>query len=343
MQRAVTVAVVLAGLGPLLCASPLAAQDAVLEKLPASVTVRIVQAATGEPVRAERVLIREPGAITTPLAEALAVEGEVRFPDLMVYNFKPYILSAWVDGVGYHVQRTGQTFLNGEVALIHVFEQTDDLSGLVATGMNVVVRRRERGYELEYVVTVDNRSRPQRTIRGQALPLRVALPEGVRDLAVEVDNGPDPLSAELRPTEGGLQGVAASLTPGEARITVRGLLPVADRTEFTVATNLAMPQWSLLAWPAEIAIECFDLDRDRDNTYTEFSRWLGRPLEPGQAVRVAIGTAAEVATGQAVPAPTGETAAGEGASRPETRRFPWVTVGAAVVLLGAYALWRLRR
>ncbi|HOX25405.1 MAG TPA: hypothetical protein PLL30_12465 [Candidatus Krumholzibacteria bacterium] len=320
------------------------AQDAILEKQAAVIVVRVVDATSGESVRAERVLVREVGALMPAVAESTDVEGEVRFENQGVFNFKPYIVSAWVDGVGYHIQRTGQTFLDGEPAVVRVFEQTDLLEGLVATGMNVVVRSRERGYELEYVVTVDNQSRPQRTLRGSALPVRVALPASIGEIEVEVDNGPDPLTAELRPTEDGLMGVAASLTPGEARITIRGLLPPGSRTEFAVATNLAVDQWSLLAWPADLDVRSVALTLDRDNTYPEFSRWLGRPLGAGERVDVTVSgpeRAGAVRDPATVAGPAPERLDGPQPGR--RRTFPWATVIAAVVLLGAYAMWRLRR
>ena len=326
------------------------AQDAILERLEADATVRVELGTTGRTVTAERVIIREVGALMTTVAEAVNVDGEVTFEDLKIFNFKPYIVSAWVDGVAYHVKPKGQTFLNGTTVVINAFEQTTDLAGLTVTGMNVVIRAREDEFEFEYIVTVANQSRPQRTISANALPIQLALPTGLRAIEVEVDNGPDPLTAELRSAGGGLTGVATALTPGEARITVRGAIPLAgegeaaNRIEFSVAANLAIANWSLLAWPASLEVRSFDLDLDRDNTYTEFSRWIGEPLEPGDEIDITVGVVA--VTGEAAPVfseQTEEAAASQTQRATEKRGVPWLTIISAMILLSAYVVWRRRR
>jgi len=345
MHRLNLVAVIL-----LLVASSAPAQDAILERLEADATVRVELGTTGRTAIAERVIIREVGALMTTVAEAVNVDGEVTFENLMVFNFKPYIVSAWVDGVAYHAKPKGQTFLNGATVVINAFEQTSDLSGLSVTGMNVVVRAQEGEYDFEYIVTVDNASRPQRTISAAALPVQLALPIGLRDIEVEVDNGPDPLTAQLRSAGGGLTGVATALTPGEARITVRGSLPLAsegepaNRIEFSVAANLAVPKWSLLVWPASLEVRSFDLDQDRDNNYTEFSRWFGEPLQPGRTIDITV--AAATVTGETAPVFSSQD---EEVAAPRTQRaakkrgVPWLTIVSAVILLSAYVVWRRRR
>jgi hypothetical protein len=320
-----------------------AAQDAVLERQRTDATVRIELGASGKTVPAERVMIREVGAVMSTLAEASNVDGEVTFEDLKVFNFKPHIVSAWVEGVAYHTKVNGQVFLDGQPAVVHAFEQTDDLTGLSITGMNVVVRHREGGYEMEFIATVDNQSRPQRTIRASALPVRLALPPALRSIEVEVDNGPDPLTGTLRSAGGGMQGVATALTPGEARITVRGDLRTEGSVDFTVASNLPVAKWSLLAWPASLEVRSFDLERDRSNAYPEFSRWLGKPLEPGDEVDVTVNmpaaAAAEPVFAESAPDETETTDQPE----PEGRGFPWITVIVAVLLFGGYFVWRARR
>jgi len=338
MQRSVFVLVFCA----LLCGAA-EAQDAVLERLETDATIRVELGVTGSAVRAERVLLREVGAVMTTVAEASDVDGEVTFEDLKLYNFKPHIVSAWVDGVAYHTKVNGQVFMNGQPAIVHAFEQTDDLDGVTITGMNVVVRKQEGGFEVEYIVTLDNQSRPQRTVRADALPLQLSLPRGLRGIEVDVDNGPDPLTGSLRSAGGGLQGVTAALPPGEARITVRGDLPTADRVDFTVELNLPVAQWSLLAWPASLEVRSFDLEHDDANAYSEFSRWRGPALEPGREIDVSVGTPT-APEAEPVFAEAGQTEAPV-IDQPadQQRGFPWITVIAAGILFGAYFVWRARR
>jgi len=323
-------------------ASPAAAQgDVILDRLPMDVTVRVVDAATGETVRAERVLVREPGPIQTTVAESFDVDGTVTFEGLMLHTFKPYVVSAWVQGVAYHAQQNGQAFLDGQEITVHAFPQSEDLAGVIVTGMNVVVRRQESGFDLEYVLQIENRSRPQRTIPAGALPVQLALPPGLERTVCEVRRGPDPLTGELQATAGGLHGVAMDLPPGPARVTVRGLL-TAERIEVPVAVNLPVEAWSLLAWPASLEVRSFDLERDRDSDYPEFSRWKGPALEPGQRLNVSVAASPDAA-GLAVAEPDATEPRPVPSTSPQRRRFPWLTLIAAVVLMTAYIAWRRRR
>jgi len=325
-----------------LIASLALAQQADLRPRPADLTVRLVSATDqNTPVSADRVMVRSLGALLDVVAEAETVRGEITLPQVDVLNFKPYIVSAWVDGVGYHTRMSGQDFLDGKAAVIHVFEQTDSPEGLDVTGMNVVVRRRETGFDYELILSLENLSRPQRTMRADAMPLRVALPEGLAGVTVEVDDGPEPFAAELRPA-GRLTGIVAAIPPGQARITVAGRVDTGRELEFRVACNRPVDAWSLMTWPGDLAVDSFDLREDRDNDYAGFSRWIGRALAPEQPVdiRVTATTATEAApVFSDSPTPVVDTTD----EAPAERGTPWMTIIAAVVLFGAYIVWKLRR
>lgn len=319
-------------------AAPATSQDVILDRIPIDVTVRILDAESRETVRAERVLVREPGPITTTVADRTEVDGEITFPDLMLFNYKPYTISAWVDGVAYHAQLTGQAFLDGEIATVYAFAQTARLDGLVVEGMNVIVREREGGFGLEYVLRLENRSRPQRTVQAAALPVRLALPTRLQRAEVEISRGPDPQTAVLQQTDDGLHGVAVDLPPGPARVTVRGFVG-GERIELTVASNLPVEAWSLLAWPAAIEVRSFDLQRDRDTDYPEFARWRGPTLAPGQQVTASIGWP-QVADGDT--AIVAEESRSTTTPAPQRRGFPWLPVLGVIALVVGYGLWRRR-
>lgn len=319
-----------------------ASDPAVLEPQPADIVVRVVNATQGVTVPAERVLVRVSGALLDRVAEATDVDGEITFPDVEVYNFKPYIVSAWVDGVGYHTKRSGQELLDGEVAVVHAFDSTDSTEGVTVTGLNVVTRHVEGGFSYELIATLDNQARPQRTVAAAALPLRVALPAGLARTTVEVDDGPEPFSAPLE-AAGEFTGVRAALPPGQARITVAGEVASGDALSFEVGCNLPVQQWSLMTWPDDLDVRGDDLREDRDRDYAGFGRWRGPALAPGERLAVTVEAAAPAVTAPVfddAPEPT------DTATPPpprEGRGFPWVTVAAAAVLLGAYAVWRFRR
>lgn len=330
----VTVAVVVG-------ATAVCAEDAVLARQTTDLVVKVVNAASGEAVQAERILVRETGNIMTTVAETDACSDVTTFRDVGVLNHRPYVVSAWVDGVDYHTRLRGQEFLDGKAAVIHAFDSTDSLDGVRITGMNVVVRQREHGYAMEYVVTVDNQSRPQRTILATVPPIALKLPAGLEQIAVEIDRGPEAVSGALVPADG-LQGVAFPLPPGRACVTITGMLPTASARRFEVAANLPVEAWSLMTWPGDLQIRSNDLKEDRDPDYGGFGRWIGEPLAANERVRVEF---------VAPPAEEPQEVFGQ-PSRPSSettptatdrRKTPWLTIISATVLLLAYAVWRFRR
>lgn len=328
----------------ILATATVLAQDADLTPHPADIRVQVVSASDPQThVAAEKVMVRVQSALLDVVAEAGSVpSGEVTFGQVEVLNFKPYIVSAWVDGVAYHVRRSGQEFLDGKPAVVHAFELTDSPEGLDVRGMNAVVRRRATGFDYELILQVENLARPQRTMRADAMPLRVFLPDGLKGATVEVDNGPEPFAATLRPA-GGMTGIVAPITPGQARITVKGQLETGRELEFVVGCNRPVDAWSLMTWPGDLQVDSFDLRQDRDKDYAGFGRWVGQALAPDQQVDVRV-TAATATEAQAVFGDEPTTASRSTDSAPAERRgVPWLTIVAAVVLFGAYLVWRLRR
>ncbi len=318
------------------------AQDVVLERQPADIVVQVILGAEGRPTTADRVLVREEGPATTDLAEATDVAGEVVFRDQEVFGFRPYLISAWVDGVDYHRRERGEVFLAGEPVVVRAFPVSDSREGLRLSGMNLVVRQQAGGFALEYICHLQAASPPRHTVAADALPLRLALPPELTRREVEIEQGPDPRTAGLRPAGGGLEGVAAPLKPGAARITIRGFLPEEQTTRLPVRFDLPVEEWSLLAWPATLRVGGADLERDQEVGNPQFARWRGPSLAAGQEVMVTIGATEEVSAAPVFGEPTAPDQAPPAPAAPE-RRFPWLTVIAAAMLLGAYVVWRRRR
>jgi hypothetical protein len=331
-------------LGAVVATDPAQGQNAILDRQSADATIRIVNGTTNEPARAERVLLREPHPMMEVVAEAFGIDGEVVFRGLQLYNFRRYLATAWVNGVPYHAEQRGQDFLDGKALDVHSFASSDDLEGVVVSGMNIVVRQRVDGFGLEYILIVSNESRPQHTIAAESLPIQLTLPSGLDRLRIEVGSGgPDPRPAELKPAGDGRQGIAVALTPGSTRLTIGGILTDVTSTELIVSTNLDVRSWSLLAWPAELQIHSFDLERDRQDEYPEFRRWLGKPLQAKQQVRITIEHAphlVDLLPDDPSDAPSPQPAASEPDDPPG---FPYRTVLAAIVLIGCYLWWRSRR
>jgi len=119
------------------------------------IVIKIVNGTNHEPGFAERVAIFLFGAMQQPLAEGLDVQGEINFGRLLLLPNSQYLIEASVEGVIYHSQATGKQ-LDDELMTVYVFSHTTDLTGLRATGMNLVIHRGETDLRLEYLFTVVN-------------------------------------------------------------------------------------------------------------------------------------------------------------------------------------------
>lgn len=321
-------------------AAPAAAVDAVLSDQRADLRIQVVNPASDEPVVASRALVREPGAILETIAETGRFTGETVIRSIDVLNFKPYVVTVWVDGVEYHAKHSGQDFLDGKPAIVYAFDTTDSLDGVTVTGLNIVLKRRSIGYDYEAIVTLENQSRPQRTVRADVYPLQLALPDGLRQPAVSIDRGPDPGTAPLT-RRGDWQALAFPLPPGQARVTVSGQVLSDGEVRFDVGTNLPVAAWSLMTAPADIDVRSADLRRD-DEAYGGMARWRGEPLDADERAIVRVTATGDVAAAPVFSDPvTSDPTVNE--SQTPRPKFPWLTVVMAMILIGLYVLWKFQR
>lgn len=340
MQRRLAMALLL------MLAGVACAQDAVMAPQTGSVTVKLVNGTTGERGEAERVELREIGFAMTLLASAEKVAGEVTFPGVKLLNYRPYLAVAMRGDVAYRAQMVGQKFLDGDAITVHVFDQTESLEGVSVSGMNVVVRRQASGCELEYILTVENAARPQRTIAAAALPVRLVVPS-LTSATADVYRGPEPEPAEIATGAGGLTGPRVALAPGTTRVVLKGFWDMPGPARLDIGCSLPVAAWSLMVSPSTLAVEAPDLSRDAGD-YPGFVRLRGPALTPGQTVRVnlpalsddlaaASGSARATSPGGATKGVRGGTAAAGG------RGWVWtVAIALSVVLLGL-GLWQRRR
>lgn len=329
----------------LVLATAAEAQDVVMEPQTGSASIRIVNGTTGEPGDAERLELRQIGVAMTLLAAADHVSDKVVFPAVEMLPFRPYLAIATRGGVVYRAQMTGQELLDGKSLTVHVFDQTDDLAGVTITGMNVVARRRADGCELEYILTIENESRPQRTVAASALPVRLDTP-ALTSTTAEVYRGPQPETAAI--TESGGQTAARiPLAPGTTRFSLKGFWPEAGPARLEIGTNLPVTAWSLMVSPAQLAVQTTSLTRD-DGEYPGFGRWRGAALAPGQRVQVDLPPLTDdlAATTKPAERPARDAESGRVANAdagPSGSSWAW-TVGVVVSLgLLAFGLWRRQR
>ncbi len=322
------------------------AQDAVLDPQTCSVTVKLVNGTTGASGEAERVELRETGVEMRLLASAENVVGEITFPGVALLNFRKYLAVATSGGVAYRAQLVGQKFLDGEAVTVHVFDQTELLEGVRVSGMNVVVRRQSTGCELEYILTVENDARPQRTIAAAAVPVGLVLPK-LTAVTAEVYRGPAAEPAEIATGPNGLAGPRVALVPGTTRMVIKGFWETPGPARLDVGCRLPVAAWSLMVSPATLAVVAPDLSRDAGD-YPGFARLRGPALVSGQTIRVELpALSGDVAVAERSSRNTspGEAARGAGTGAATSGSHTWfwaLGLVASVGLLG-FGLWRRRR
>lgn len=346
MQRRLILALLLSLLATGALDHGVLAQDAVLEPQTCSVTVKLVNGTTGEPGDAERVEVREIGFAMRLIASRENVAGEVTFPGVELLNFRPYLAVATRAGVAYRAQLVGQKFLEGEAVTVHVFDQTEALDGVSVTGMNVVARRQAAGCELEYILTVENASRPQRTIEASAVPVRLLMPT-LTAATAEVYRGPEPEPAEIATGADGLVGPRVAFAPGTTRVVLKGFWDVPGSARLEVGCSLPVAAWSLMVSPATLTLEAPSLSPDPGD-YPGFARLRGPALTPGQSVRIILPELTDdlAAAGSSRrgrdnddPAAATRGAGAEGTGR----SWLWGLALAASLGLIGFGVWRRRR
>lgn len=322
------------------------AQEGGLATQTGGVTVKVVNGTTGAAGDAEQVELREFGAQMRLVASAGSTVGEVTFPGVDLTPAQSYLAVAVREGVEYRAQLDGQKLLDGDAITVHVFDQTASLAGVGVSGLNIMVRRRASGCELEYVVTVENASRPPCTIAATGLPVRLALPD-LTDATAEVYGGPQPIPLKMASVGSGLVGMPVALVPGKTRIVLKGYWDVPGPASLEIGANLPVAAWNLAVCPATLAVLAPELSHESSDD-PAFAQLRGPALAVDQRLRVTLpALTSEIAsagmdgpgatTGRPVPQPRPD------APRQAGPRWFW-SVGAVVsVLLVGLGLWQRRR
>jgi hypothetical protein len=312
---------------------------------PTAVTVEVSNGTTGRPGAADRVVLQELTSVRQILARAENVTGTVNLPTAPVHPNREYLVTVYRDGVPYFARASGFD-LQQEPVEVYVFDATESLTGVAIEGMNLVVRRQGSLFDLEYLLTVTNENRPQKTVRPAPHTIELAWPAAASNLRVELTRGPEPeeLAVEAR---GGRIHLPAPLPPGSSRLRLTADLPLADETEIPVGANLPVRSWSVLTMPPTLRVLGRGLE-PAESDFDDVARTVGPPLTADQEYRLilAVGAEAEAATelfadsppAEEVGATTEETAEAETGGLSATA----IVVPLAVIVLALY-LWQRKR
>jgi len=253
---------------------------------PEDLEFEIVNATSNQPGSIERLVIEYSEFAlrkvldTRPEGSAFTVEA------VPVKDIGKYIVTAWADGVPYFWSLRGSQLTDGPVVL-HVFGTTTALENVQVAGLNVLIQRQESLLKVEYMLRVQNDSRPQATVKGSPATVELLVPPELTNITAEYTRGPEPIEVETR-QRGERLGLVVNLTPGQNQIHVRGSLTWREGLVMKVGSNLPLAAWSLLTAPANLEARSFDLEHDTENQIPGYRRFMGPVLEADDFLEIEL-------------------------------------------------------
>jgi hypothetical protein len=237
-------------------ASTAASQSAIgdLENL----QFEIINATTGQPGTVERFVMQYSSTRLEPLFDIQPSGSTFGVPDVPLQDSGRYILTIWSRNVPYYYEMRGRTLKDGPI-LLHVFDTSSSLNGVSISGLDLLIRKTETLLELDYMMQVQNSAHPQVTVVGEP-PLMILLPEEATTATLTFGNGPNPQELKLN-ISGGKAVLAAPITSGKNQMRLKTTLKWSEGMEIPVGANVPVESWGLMATPANLDIQAFDLER----------------------------------------------------------------------------------
>ncbi len=330
-----------AGYAPDGAGADLAGDDS--ETLPVDVVVRVVNGTTRGTGKAEAVTLQEIGPVSQVVGTARDVAGEAVLKGLFLDETRTYLVQVTSGGIPYFARKTGQDLAAGPVT-VYVFEATTDRGGLTVEELTLNLRRTESDLRLEYLVTVQNRAEPQRTVLPDPTSFELLLPEGAVGAACEVLAGAEPQRvapvAGVKPTRAGL---AVPLRSGATRLRVTTSLPYEGSARLAVESSLPVARFTLNTSPADLRISDGFADEGVAED-TGWRRWAGPALAADQELRWSVSGGSAPRIAERAEEGSGGAAGGrlEQVRRTGTSLAGWIVIVVAVLMVALALLPRLR-
>jgi len=155
---------------------------------------------------------------------------------------------------------------------------------VTVAGMDILIRKTESLPELEYMLPVENSALPQVTILGEPTVL-ITLPDGARSASLTHGKGPTPQVLEIDRLSGGKASLSVPLYSGRNKLALKTTLEWSESMEIPVGANVPILAWGLLATPATLDIQAFDLESPDQDTSPSHIRLKGPSVAANEAFR----------------------------------------------------------
>lgn len=323
---------------------PAAAQS--VQGDPTDLKFEIINATTGEPGEVERMTIEYVRSRRNGILDFEPSGSSFIAPAVPIKDVGQYIVGVWHDGVPYWWSLRGHQLI-GQTTTLHVFDTTSDLKGASITGMNLVIRRQTSLLNLEYMITVDNAAKPQRTITDRVATFELDFPAQASRIEATYRRGPDPTSFAADTHGSQRLSLAVPLTPGSNQIRIEAVLPWQEGMELPVGSDLDIAAWSVLATPEWLEVRAIGLESSASADLPGINRLTGPPLAAGRHMPLQLfagehetAEATDLFTQTAPAADAGQDIAGEGEGDGGNFPLPFVFGGVLIIIVIAVAVRR---
>lgn len=248
---------------------------------PTDLRFEIINATTGEPGRVDRMTIEYVRSRRNGILDFEPSGSSFIAPGVPIKDVGQYIVGVWYQGVPYWWSLRGRELI-GQTTTLHVFDTTTELNNVSISGMNLVIRRQTSLLNLEYMLTVENSTKPQLTVSDQVATFELDFPAEASRIQATYRRGPDPTSFAAATHGSQRLSLAVPLTPGTNQIRIEAVLPWQEGMEVPVGSNLDIDAWSVLATPEWLEVRAIQLESDASEELPGINRLTGPPLKAGR-------------------------------------------------------------
>lgn len=260
---------------------------------PQDLKFELINATTGEPVVADRVAIDLAIARRNNVADFKPTGATFVANGVPITETGAYIITVWYQGVPYWWSKRGRELV-GETVTLHVFDVAENQEGISLAGLNLVIRRQESLLRLEYMLQIENATKPQVTVFDSRATFTLALPSGLSSIKATYTRGPEPTEFPVN-SPGSRSGLSVPLTPGLNTVRLEAVVPWVDGMEIPVGSNLPLAAWSVLASPQLLEVQSTDLEENSREKVEGYRRYVGAALEAGESISLRLNSGDQVA------------------------------------------------
>ncbi len=306
----------------------------------------IINATTDQPGSIDRLILQQATIRLEPIFDIRPTGSLFDVPNVPMDDRGKYFLTAWCQEVPYYWSLRGRNFKEKPVKL-HVFDTVSGLADVAIVAMDLLVRKTQSLLELEYLIQVENLARPQVTVVGEPY-VSLTLPAGARNATLIAGNGPEPVELEISSLPGGRANLAVPMTTGRNPMRLKTTVEWSEGMIIPVGANVPIGGWSLVATPANLDIQAFDLVPTDITGEHGHLRFKGPSVAADESFSFHMATIS--GTGQEEELFTQTTAQEDEATEEPTNRaeddddgFPFVTLTPILVIIIVLAVRRRRQ